>query len=266
MTSNPHYEFTKEFFSINGCTLEERNGKFLKVQLTQEMDEALMNRPFYWHYIKKMNRAGDPMSLSFKDISLGDEEDGVFLHAGTPKLHQIYDFALSKGKFTRLYESIAHQSTHLPLQPWMFVNLQLTFRGKQTRNEILSLGLNLINGMVLSNAMEKIKDLPLTPKVSDFTFPMTPLIRLESGYNRLIQYAEDYITQMSSTWAVESEEQLNTEKGLLDDFYTRDDMEEETYMKEAEQLEVRYKPRITLTTANGGLFYLSLYTGQKVAQ
>ncbi|WP_082233855.1 YqhG family protein [Halobacillus massiliensis] len=266
MTSNPHYEFTKEFFTINGCTIEERDDKFIKVQLTQELDEALMNRPFYWHYIKKMNRSGDPMSLSFKDIRLGDEEEGVFLHAGTPKLHQIYDFALEKGKFTRLYESIPYPMTHLPLQPWLFVNILLTFRGKQTRNEILSLGLNLINGVVLSKAMDKIKDLPLTSKVSDYTFPMTPLIRIESGYNRLLEYAQDYISRMSSTWAEESEHQLNTETGLLEDFYNRNDMEEESYKKEARQLEIRYKPRITFETANGGLFYLSISTGQKVAR
>lgn len=65
------------------------------------MDEEIMNRPFYWHYMTKMNRPGDPMQLLFTNTS-HSKEGGIYLHAGTPKLHTIYGAAIKKGKTARL--------------------------------------------------------------------------------------------------------------------------------------------------------------------
>ncbi|MFC7060611.1 YqhG family protein [Halobacillus seohaensis] len=267
MNANKYYEFTKEFFTINGCTIEELIPNYMTVHLTKEMDESLMNRPFYWHYMKKMNREGEPMSLSFKDISLGDQEEGVFLHAGTPKLQQIYQVALEKGFMTRLYEAVeSKDNNNLALHPWLFVNIKLTFRGKQSKDQILSIGLNLINGALIHDAMDKIIDYSFNPKISDYTFPMTPVIRLESGYNRIVQHTEAYISKLDTEWASHSIEQLNYEKQLLEGFYNSNDIEEEQYEKELDQLNVRYKPRITLSVANGGLIYLSVSTSQQLLQ
>ncbi|MFC7320862.1 YqhG family protein [Halobacillus campisalis] len=264
MKQNVYYDFTKEFFTINGCLIEEKNAKHMKVLLTRQMDESLMNRPFYWHYMKKMNREGDPMSLSFKDISIGEEEEGIYLHAGTPKLQQIYQTALEKGYITRLYESINHPTHNLAMHPWLILNMKITFRGKQSKDKILSIGLNLINGAITHNMMELLEHIKLIQKISDYTFPMTPMIKLESAYNRIIQHVETYLTTLDTDWAEQSIQQFNYEKQLLQKFFHSDDIGEEQYQKELDQLAIRYKPRVTIKIANGGLFYLSVHTSQNL--
>ncbi|MFG6148539.1 YqhG family protein [Halobacillus sp. B23F22_1] len=262
MNNARHYNFTKSFFELNGCLITEKKPKHMTIKLTKEMDEALMNRPFYWHYMKKMNREGEPLSLSFKDISLGDEEEGIFLHAGTPKLQQIYQVALEKGYTTRLYEKINSPSQNLALHPWLCINAKLTFRGKQSKDLLLSLGLNLINGSLIHEAMNKFLGVSLTSNISDYTFPMTPLIRLESGYNRILQNIENYLHELDTEWADQSLSQLNYEQKLLESFFQSGDVDPEQYEKELEQLHIRYQPRIQLSVANGGLIYLTHETSQ----
>lgn len=55
--------FLKRFFTANQCDItEEQNGK-MSVQLTVEMDKALMNRPFYWQYVETTGKVGEPKKL-----------------------------------------------------------------------------------------------------------------------------------------------------------------------------------------------------------
>ncbi|MCP3025703.1 YqhG family protein [Halobacillus sp. A5] len=264
MNSASHYDFTKQFFQLNGCKIDEDKPKQMKVKLTKEMDEALMNRPFYWHYIKKMNREGETLSLTFKDISLGEAEEGIYLHGGTPKLQQIYQVALEKGYTARLYEAVETDNQNLALHPWLCLNMRVTFRGKQSKDLLLSLGLNLINGAMVHEAMPKLIKLDLTSKVSDYTFPMTPLIKMESGYKRLLRNIELHLETLDTQWAVESLQQLRYEQELLESFYNSKDVDTDQYEKELEQLHVRYQPRIHLQVANGGLIYLTSETSQNM--
>ncbi|WP_101844272.1 YqhG family protein [Halobacillus sp. Marseille-P3879] len=264
MNSASHYEFTKTFFELNGCEITEKKRGHMKVKLTKEMDESLMNRPFYWHYMKKMNREGDPLSLTFKDIQLGEEEEGIYLHPGTPKLQQIYQVSLEKGYTTRLYENVNATVQNIALHPWLCMNVRLTFRGKQSKDLLLSLGLNLINGALIHGIMEKLDNLPLMSKVADYTFPMTPLIKIESGYQRILDHIESYLSSLDTHWAEESLSQLHHEKELLESFYHSQDVDEDQYEKELEQLLIRYQPRIQLEVANGGLLYLTNQTSNNM--
>ncbi|ENH97452.1 hypothetical protein J416_05548 [Gracilibacillus halophilus YIM-C55.5] len=59
------FHFLKDFFEHQECHVSISDQHALSVQLTRELDEALMNRPFYWHYMDKIGRKGDPMTLEF---------------------------------------------------------------------------------------------------------------------------------------------------------------------------------------------------------
>src|SRR5699024_11543085 len=57
--------FLSRFFNAHHCTILRNEDGVMTVQLTEEMDQSLMNRPFYWHYVKKMGKMGEPMKLTF---------------------------------------------------------------------------------------------------------------------------------------------------------------------------------------------------------
>ncbi|WP_337020615.1 YqhG family protein, partial [Oceanobacillus massiliensis] len=56
--------FLCDYFTAKNCSIIENKDGILQIQLNEHMDRELMNRPFYWHYIKKMGREGDPMQLT----------------------------------------------------------------------------------------------------------------------------------------------------------------------------------------------------------
>lgn len=46
-------DFLVNYFETKQCTILSKNEGQIHIQLNEEMDRELMNRPFYWHYIKK---------------------------------------------------------------------------------------------------------------------------------------------------------------------------------------------------------------------
>lgn len=81
--------FLHDYFSAHHCTISSDNDGVLRVKLTEEMDRALMNRPFYWHYIKKMGHPGDPMTLTLITNHSKRDNKGEWIHFGSPRLQQI---------------------------------------------------------------------------------------------------------------------------------------------------------------------------------
>ncbi|ARI77076.1 YqhG family protein [Halobacillus mangrovi] len=265
MNKNPYFDFVQNFFVSYGCSVVQKSDSFLKIQLTSEMDEEIMNRPFYWHYMKKMNRAGEPMQLTFTHTDR-TEEKGIYLHAGTPKLHTLYKTAIAKGKTSRLYESIDQPVQNRALTPWLVINLLLHFRGKQAKDERISIGLNLIHGTLLKGMMERIWNIDFHSTVSDYTFPMTPVIGISSAYRRIEQYVENHLSMLDDQWAKESLQQMDEERELLNSFYESEDIGLDYFTKEQEQIDKRYRPRVQVEVVNGGLFYISQLTSQNLLQ
>ena len=55
MTIENLHNFLINYFEASQCEVNSED-ETLDVKLTEEMDEQLMNRPFYWHYVKKLNQ------------------------------------------------------------------------------------------------------------------------------------------------------------------------------------------------------------------
>ncbi|UFT97756.1 YqhG family protein [Radiobacillus kanasensis] len=267
------HDFMENYFKANDCSIVENNNGKLKIQLTDVMDELLMNRPFYWQYVKKLGYPGQPMEVSFITNPERREEEGEWIHFGSPRVHQIFRTLKTQGRMTKLYEQIqAGQRT--PLTPWLVINMKISYEGKQKKDEVVSFGLNLINGAMLKGMMEAIEDLSFHSNISDFSYTMTPIIRIKSGYQRIIQYIEKSLQQEDHDWAAESLKHLQEELQLLDHFYTEGDQQDSEEEAEYEQLmeqerkdiENRYQPTIRLEVVNGGLFYLSQTTSNQFLQ
>lgn len=251
------------YFTANQCEIVEKNNGKLTVQLTDVMDELLMNRPFYWQYVKKLGYPGEPMQVSFITNPERREEKGEWIHFGSPRVHQIFGTLTTKGKFTRLFEHVENIE-RTPLDPWLVINVKISYMGKHKKDEILSIGLHLINGAMKLDMMDHLRSIKLQNSIADFCYTITPMIKVASGYRRILQHIETKLQNEQHEWAQESWQHLQEEKQLLGHFYTDDEDESAAKLKEQELLDIenRYQPRISIDIINGGVFYFTQKTSQ----
>lgn len=253
------HDFLTSYFTAHHCTLEKNTDGVLTVQLNEKMDRALMNRPFYWHYVKKMGSSGQPMKLTLITDPLNRDGKNEWVHFGSPRLQQILQHLGENEKFTKLFEGV-NKNRKTALYPWLVTNVKIGYQGKQKRDEIISIGLHLVNGSMKVEMMEELQTRSLQMTIPDYCYTISPMIKLKSGFKRIESVLESYINDQSHDWASESLTTMEEEINLLKHFYrgTNDNEQEKQEMeKEVEEITKRYKPCITFEVINGGIFYLN---------
>lgn len=252
------HQFLEKYFQANGCELLENRAGCLSVQLTNELDKELMNRPFYWHYLEKTGGIPNPMKLTLitDQAVVPQDVKGELIHFGSPRLHQIFQSTKNLASYIRLYENKHSIGQQLPLKPWLGLNLKISYQCDRKRDLFKSIGLQLINGQIVEHFHDHLLTLKLTPKIPDYAFTLSPLIMPKSGIVRIENVIRTEIEREDHTWALEARIRWHNDLQLLNHFY-EDDEENESYEIEKRALQEQYEPRIQITIINGGLFYLS---------
>jgi hypothetical protein len=246
--------FLSSYFTAKNCEIIQNSDGVLKIQLNEQMDRELMNRPFYWHYIKKIGRDGDPMQLSLITNPEKREVPGEWIHFGSPRLQQIMNHLKSNERYTKLFQKV-NTTTKIALYPWLVTNIKISYQGQLKKDEVFSIGLHLVNGRMKLDMMQEVETLELQTKISDFCFTISPMIKLKSGYLRIEDVITNYVHNQEDDWAKKSLKILDEEIRTLKHFY-EDETNTEQMKKEIEELTIRYTPKITITVINGGIFYL----------
>ncbi|MDX8364260.1 YqhG family protein [Cytobacillus sp. IB215665] len=254
------HNFLYHFFSSNDCHVIENEHGYLTVQLSVDLDKELMNRPFYWHYLEKTGGTPNPMKLTLitDQSKASTTKKGEVVHFGSPRLHQIFASLQKLAGFIRLYEDNVTPTNHssIPLYPWIGINVLISYECDRKRDYIHSLGLHMINGMIVTNFQNQLNKLRLTPKIPDLCFTMSPLIMPQSGLVRLNQHINHMIEQEDHSWADEARERWNEDLSLLNHFYEGVEEKPDCYETEKRALQEQYEPTINVKVINGGLFYL----------
>lgn len=248
-------KFIVDFFAANQCEILAQHDGVISVQLTEELDKVLMNRPFYWHYINSIGEKGSPMTLTLITNPDRKNEEGEWIHFGSPRLQQIWNYLIEQEKYTLLFEAI-HAEQNTALYPWLLTNIKISYKGRQKKAELISLGIQLINGKIIVNMMEELNKLDLKQQISNYCFTLSPLISLTNGYRRVESVVLNYIEKQPHDWALEAEQTLKEEIAVLNHFY-QDNQNDKLLAKEIEELKTRYEPEIRLEVVNGGLIYLN---------
>ncbi|MUV39654.1 uncharacterized protein JNUCC1_03538 [Lentibacillus sp. JNUCC-1] len=253
--------FMENYFKSHHCSILESTSGKLSVQLTEDMDKVLMNRPFYWHYISKMGYKGEPAHMTFYTDKVCQEQNerGEYVDYGSPRFQQIVSHLTKNERYTKLFQAL-NVDTRTPLYPWLVVNLKITYTGKQRKEEMMSIGLNLINGIMTSGMMDTLSHIDMQLTIPDFCYTLSPMIKLGSGFKRIEDVISDYIQRQDHNWAQESLKSKTAELELLDHFYEGQKAnEEQAELMEKERLEIeqRLSPTITMEVVNGGVMYLS---------
>jgi len=250
-------QFLSHFFTAHHCQVTSDQSGILSIQLSETMDRALMNRPFYWHYIKKMGQAGEPQTLTLITQQEKRHEKGEFIHFGSPRLQQILDYLKKNERFTKVFQNKTDIKNNTALHPWLVLNIKVTYIGKLQKDEVFSLGLNLINGMMKSQMMEFLNTLKLQNSIPNYCYTISPIIKLQSGFKRINSVIKNYIENQEHNWADESLEKLEEEINLLHSFYIDStELNKRQMKKEMEEIKIRYQPKINISIINGGIFYL----------
>lgn len=262
MEQHKIHDFLVRYFKTSGCTILSNDNSSLHVQLTVEMDKRLMNRPFYWKYIEKLGQDGQPLELKLvTDPAQAAMSDGEFIHFGSPRLHQIFQSAKEMSAHTRLFERVGHfDSRSIPLEPWMGINAKISYQCDRRKDELISFGLQLINGELVERFQEKLGALELTPKIPDYCFTISPLVKPGSGLKRIENHIESYVRNKDDHWAREAERRWDEDQGLLDQFYENAQSKPQSYELEKEAIRQQYEPKVQVDIINGGMFYLKKKT------
>ncbi|WML59760.1 YqhG family protein [Neobacillus sp. PS2-9] len=253
------HNFLISYFVANECPIIENKPGYLTVQLTIELDKELMNRPFYWHYLEKTGGIPNPMQLTFitnKEIA-PEQIKGEIIHFGSPRLHQIFQSTKNLASYIRLYEKHTQIHNQTPLLPWLCMNVKISYQCDRKRDIYKSIGLQLINGQMVENFHDRLEHIPLTPKIPDYSFTLSPLVKPKSGMLRIENYLTSLINEDDHSWAEEARKRWDQDLKLLEHFYEEIEEENENYETEKKALQEQYEPKINISFINGGLFYLT---------
>ncbi|MFT8362154.1 MAG: YqhG family protein [Sporolactobacillus sp.] len=254
MQSAAIYDYLERFFTASGCTVQpdKRHGK-LHVKLTEEMDQLLMNRPFYWHYIQQTGGVAETAALDFHVTDNADQ--GELIYFGAPRLHQLFDTAKKLGQFIRLYQQIP-ENTPVALEPWLCVNMKISYQCDLKRDRVCSIGLQLIKGILIVGFEDILDRLILLPKMPSYLYTLNPLITIPSGIKRIHHYIESELIKESNEWADQAGKRWLRDQALLDAFYDQQEEKPESYFQEKQAIKEQYQPQIFVELINAGLFYL----------
>ncbi|PKR78979.1 hypothetical protein CEY16_04285 [Halalkalibacillus sediminis] len=252
------HPFLLDFFRERGGKIvHEENGLF-KVQLTEALDEELMNRPFYWQYIKKLGFKGEPMSVTFITDDTKRNQTGEWVHFGSRRLEQFFQIIQRDGMYTELYEQHTPGQQQSAMYPWFVCNVNVHFNGYYTSDEIVSVGVLLTNGTMRFGMMEELESLSLSSQIPDYCYKIPSIIPPKKAAEHLMNELESRVIEKSKSFAEQSSHLYESELDLIRDL--GQDLKDEEIKSMKQQIFDRLYPKVNFKVINGGLFYLTAAT------
>lgn len=148
-------------------------------------------------------------------------------------------------------------ANQIALEPWLGLNVKISYLADRKKDKLLSLGLHLIRGEVVEQFQEKLETRELSSQIPDYCFTMSTMIKPESGVKRLYSLMEHYAHEEPDDWAVRAVQKWKEDTELLNQFYEGTSDTSVEYEIERQALKTLYEPKISLTIENGGLFTYS---------
>lgn len=257
--------YVTQYLEAMNCHVIESGPGHVLSQLSEQADRDLVNRPFYWSYVEKLGIEPQPVTLSFifEPDQTPDGIHGEHINAGSPRLQQIFRSVQKNGRYVRLYEdtplNLRSPRGSRPYTPWLCVNYKIEWVCDRLRNEIHSLGIQLMDGSIRSDFYATLTKRTWTPRLPSHRFLTAPKLTPEEAVHQLEFYIQGYLEQIDDTWAVEAEERMQEELDRLAQYYeeTPSGTIEQEYERRKRETKWQYQPRIEVSVINAGLFYMT---------
>ncbi len=254
MQQSEIYKYAERFFTAKDCLIHKDHTSGLKVTLTPELDEKLMNRVFYWYYMNKIGGEAEPMTVTFDTDPENDEAEHLYF--GAPRLHQLFNLAAENGRFAKFYDHPGERQTgHEPLYPWLMMTVKIINQCDLRCDRLVSAGLQMLNGTLLTNFQDLILSRDLQVKIPDFCYTMRPLISPPSAIARIENFIRSSVEKESFQWAEEAKIKWGKDLSILEQLY-KDHPDDEALEHEKKALKELYEPKILVQTVQAGFIYL----------
>lgn len=269
MNPNDTRTYVERYLRGMQCHTIESSPGHIQVRLSEQADRDLVNRPFYWSYVEKLGLEPQPVTLSFifDPEKTPPDTRGERLFPGSPRLEQIFQSACQHGRFVRLYEDVPlnlrSPRGSRPYIPWLNINYKMEWISEKLRNEIHSLGIQLLDGTIDDDFYKNVVSRRWTPRLPSHRFVTEANLSLSDAVHELEFYVQGYLDQVDDTWAKEAGARMQEELERLAQYYeeTPSRLNEEAFQAEYErrvrETKWQYQPRIEVTVVNAGLFYLA---------
>ncbi len=262
-------DFCRRYFQATGTPILRDESEFLQVELPREIDKELTDRPYFWMWAEATGEEVPPtvLNIAFNaETEVEGIESAELVALGSFRLEKIFESAVKRGRFVRVYQTDA--PTHLRV-PFLLTSLKISYIADRRKDEIRSYGVNLKSRQVIPGLYEEILDLPFSEelpapfKVHALEGPFLKA-SLQDGWRRIEQTAMEEIQKSDHSWAETAQERLAQEMEQLDTYYQSmilENGEEMTvYSAERElrlaELKWRSQPRIQIAPLHFGLLYL----------
>ncbi len=311
--------YCERYLDATGCHIMERSSAHLTVKLSPEADLDLTGRHYYWSFIERTGAEPETMSMKFlfdpanpEDPAAPGETSPPVRNAmmplfaapsnrileetvvfGSRRLEQIFHSAHSKGRYVQLFEEppelTAGTYSSVPYTTWLGVNYKIEFICDMKREEMISLGISMNTGEVVTDFEERVRVRKLTSRIPPRTM-LRESITLARAVMTLESYIEQQLRQADYEWASKALERMEEEMARIDSYYgaalkeklerivdsgqrdassevepmseaateaarRRDELTAE-YTRRKEEIEWQYKPRVEVAPIHCGYYHL----------
>lgn len=244
--NNNAQSWLQVYLQAHGCHITKQDDLYA-AKLTRRLDEQLMNRPFYWKYMDAIDDKGEASTIYFhRNKSVNDDK---YLHTDHQLLVRIFHELKQSQQFIVGYEQIK-TTTQQILHPYFFMNTIIRYEGKHVKEEIHSVGINLINGRIVTQMMDQLNEISISEMITPLCYIVRPIISLQRAYHLIDDTFDEYIQQISHEWAIHTFDEQMKYKQLLSSHTLP------SYLKQI------LKPKITFKTISGGIIYLHPHSCQ----
>ncbi|OUM99678.1 MAG: hypothetical protein BAA02_09500 [Paenibacillaceae bacterium ZCTH02-B3] len=193
-----------------------------------------------------------------------------YLHFGSARLHQIFDYVRQRGRNVLLFAEPPRGARSADpfsraYTAWLGVNFKVAFECDMKREDLYSWGISLATGVIDENFGERLKACKLTARLSPEIRLLMSTLKPRKGMARLEAHLERKLRRGDFSWAVEAEERRREELERVSHYYRqligRADSEEqrrtlEERLKDREaEIDRQFRPRMTVTVINCGIFH-----------
>lgn len=259
-------DFVERYMECHQCQVIESTPTYMLTQLTIEADKDLLNRPFYWMYVEKLNQEPQPAQFCFifDPENHPAEQRGEHLFFGSPRFSQMLQSAQKHGRFVRLYQNSPYRersSLSQPYIPWLSINFKLSYICDRKKNRLCSLGINLYSGEIKEDFYPWIQTFSWTSQLPAKRHLLSKRLSIPEAVGELEYYIQDQLHQEDLSWAEAAKERLQLEMEQLNSFYPEGEVKNEEKEKEKKQrireMIWQYHPRVEIEVVNAGIFYMN---------
>ncbi len=286
MNAKQVQKFVQAYIDSTGCQLIEKAAGRPTVKLSPEADRALTNRPFYWSFVDRTGTQPETLTYAwaFEPPSAQDGQlppmsylmtsagrvvqEGVYF--GSRRLQQLFDVVRQSGRCVTLFEEPPRGARDplgsQPYTAWLGANFKVSFACDMRREELHGYGISLATGIVDDKFMQRLEGRKLTPRLPANVHLLRNGISLRKGMAQLEATMERKLRNADFGWAAQAEERRQDELARIAQYYeplltgAADDTQRQVLAERFEQrkaeIDWQYRPRVTMSTVNCGIFHL----------